>query len=255
MAGSHEAMELAEKAAHAAHGGGHGGDRLGMWIGVTMAMLGVLLALCSAFVGSERTQLLSKMIEEEHAHAKYQAQDVKHRMAFLTLSQAHALAFGGEAGKVNKADVLVMANTVDRYLEESALAKAATNSYQTVVRLHMEAQEGYEHGLLAAEIGIVVASVALMLRMRSVWLVAVAMGVLSAALAASTHTRSGREMQESLDKIAKATKTYDDKRLANKTTEQEKRTVEESRAWASAAAKDAAMEPGTPAAAPADSKR
>lgn len=239
MAGAHEAMELGEKAAHAAHGGG---DKLGMWIGVSMAILGVLLAVCSAFVGSERTQLLSKMIEEEHAHAKYQAQDVKHRMAFLTLSQAHALAFGSDPGKVNKADVLVMANTVDRYLEESVLAKEATQSYQKVVHLHMEAQEGYEHGLLAAEIGIVIASIALMLRRRSVWLVAVAMGILSTGLAATTYLHSGKEMRESLDKIAEATKRYDEKRVAGKTTEQEKKTVAESRAWASASAAPAARE-------------
>lgn len=47
--------------AHSAHGG-HGGpgnhgksEKLGTFIGVTMAILGVLLAVCSALVGSERT--------------------------------------------------------------------------------------------------------------------------------------------------------------------------------------------------------
>jgi hypothetical protein len=48
---AHAALEHSEHIAHA----GLGGDRLGTYIGVTMAILGVLLAFSSAMVGSERT--------------------------------------------------------------------------------------------------------------------------------------------------------------------------------------------------------
>ena len=58
MPGAHEKLEHAE---HASHGGGHGGGN--KIFGVTMALLGVLIALSGAMVGSERNELTRAMIE------------------------------------------------------------------------------------------------------------------------------------------------------------------------------------------------
>ena len=50
----HEVNEFVEHMEHAAHASheGHGGSKnLGKYIGITMALLGVMLALCAALVG------------------------------------------------------------------------------------------------------------------------------------------------------------------------------------------------------------
>ena len=233
------ALEHAEHISHSSHGG-HGAagdhakaDRLGTYIGVTMAILGVLLAVCSALVGSERTVLVQKLVEQQNAHAKYQAQDVKHRMSFLALSQVHALAFATAQPTAKKEDVLSMVRSVERYLGESVAAKEWTTSYDTVIKVHMEAQEEFEHGLLLAEIGIVIASIALLMKRRSVWLFAVVLGGVCIFILVRTLLHVGHEVKESERAIAETKTKYEQMRSGNKSTEEENKMVRSMLDWAS----------------------
>lgn len=242
MSAAH-ALEHSEHIAHAGHG-----DRLGVYIGVTMAILGVVLAFCSAMVGSERTLLVQKLVEQQNAHAKYQAQDVKHRMSFLALTQVQATTFGGGNNNVSKEGVLSMARTVERYLAESVLAKEWTVSYDGVVKAHMEAQEEYEHALLAAEIGIVIASVALMIKRREAWYISVALGLAAVVIAGQTMVHVKHEVKESEHLIAAAETKYETTRKANKTTKIEDEFLTGVFTWAGG-------KPAAPAqAAPAEKK-
>jgi hypothetical protein len=155
---------------HGEHGGGHGGQghdeqgKLGTYIGITMAVLGVVLAFCAARVGAERTDLIKALVEQQHAHAKYQAQDVKHRMAILNLRQTQGAIPSAENTKVldadlhkieadpgssaatttaaarvlgrlftaeitpSKADTAKLADTAERYLDEAKVANAWVES-------------------------------------------------------------------------------------------------------------------------------
>jgi hypothetical protein len=74
-------MSLTEHREHAAHAGhghdhksqSHGDNPLPKRIGITMAMVGALLALCSAIVGGARNELISSIvgrIESRHAPVK-----------------------------------------------------------------------------------------------------------------------------------------------------------------------------------------
>ncbi len=63
------AREHSEHIAHAGHGD-HGTDsKLSTHVGITMAILGVVLALCAAKVGAERTELVHSLVEQQNAHA------------------------------------------------------------------------------------------------------------------------------------------------------------------------------------------
>src|SRR4051812_24778732 len=69
--------------AHGEHAaGGHGGGHasLGRNIGMTMAVLGVLLAFSSAMVGGQRTEFVGVMIEHTNATGQFQAVATKHRV-------------------------------------------------------------------------------------------------------------------------------------------------------------------------------
>ena len=46
----------------------HGPGKL---IGLTMALIGVLIAFCAALVGAERNELTRTMIEQTQAHSDY----------------------------------------------------------------------------------------------------------------------------------------------------------------------------------------
>jgi hypothetical protein len=236
---AHQALEHSE---HIAHAGGHGGHgdhgaeqgHLGLYIGITMAILGVLLAFCAAKVGAERTELVQTLVEQQNAHAKYQAQDVKHRVAFLQLQAVHATIAGG--ANPDKKDLAFMADTVDRYLKESAVAKEWVESYEPAIKAHVHGQEHYELGQLLAEIGIVVASVALLLKRKVAWFGALALGLGAVGVTAWTYFGTGSQVHHIEHDIEEKAKIYRDMRNADKTTAQENDLLAEVRKWAGAPA-------------------
>src|SRR4051794_13121009 len=89
---AHATLEHAE---HAAHAGGHehshkeSGNNSKVF-GITMALIGVLIALCSAMVGSERNELTKTMIKQTQAHADFTAASTKFRLIMLELGKQRA---------------------------------------------------------------------------------------------------------------------------------------------------------------------
>jgi hypothetical protein len=239
---AHQAMEHSEHIQHAdhehehEHGDAHGKEaaknRLGTYVGITMAILGVMLAFCSAKVGGERTELTQTLVEQSNAQAQYHAQDVKHRVAFIALQQVHATAFGAGGIQPNRADVLTMATTVERYLEESRLAEEWSESYDPAVEMHVEASERYEWAQLFAEIGIVVASVALLIKRRSAWFLSLILGACAVATVARTYAHGRSVIVPAAARIHHLDHDYHAARVRDRTTAQETALVEGIREWA-----------------------
>jgi hypothetical protein len=233
-----EAHEVAEHIEHAAHGAhpGDPGKRLNMYIGITMAIIGVLLALAAAKVGGERTELVAAMVDQQNAHAKYQGQDIKHRIAVLDLQQEHALLKSTEASALVKSDLVAMAKTVRRYLRESELAREWVETYDPVIKSHIEAGEHYELGQLLAEIGIVIASISLLLHRKAIWILAMAFGAGAALTLALTYSHTHNVVVALEQKIENARSDYHVARQADKTTAQEEELVADVLKWAGAPA-------------------
>lgn len=253
MANAHEIAEKIEHAAHAQHGGhaSHDGG-VGRLAGITMAILGVMLALCAAMVGGERTALIATMVDQSNTYGKYQAQRMKFRMTMTELGTLHALspshkdlaafedtlakteagsnakagddATVGAIGKSTAALVAILQprtsdiertmKAAKRYNEQLEAAEKWAESYDEAVEAHFEASEHYEWGQLAAEIGIVVASVALLLSNRKAWYVSVAMGVLGAAALGSTYVTTRSHVRHAEEEIAQTKAKYGELRHA-----------------------------------------
>jgi len=223
------APEVLEHAEHAAHAGGHGHEghddksKFPMVVGITMATLGVLLAFAAAKVGGERTELISMLVEQQHAHAKYQAQDIKHRTAMLSLEQMHALVDLKPRGE----DMLKLARTCERYLGEAEAAKEWVESFDPAIKAHAVGQEDYELAQLAAEIGIVIASIALLLRRKLPWFIALALGIAAVGIVAVTYVSTGKSVHSAEAKIEEAGKAYRELRTAGKTNAIDEALVKE----------------------------
>src|SRR5215472_12278962 len=86
MSGAHENLEHAEHATHGAHHGARQSKRFG----VTMALMGVLIAFSAAMVGSERNELTRVMIEQTQAHSDYTGASTKFRLIMIELEKQHA---------------------------------------------------------------------------------------------------------------------------------------------------------------------
>lgn len=280
-------LEHAEHIAHAGHGHGdghepQGGNMLGTYIGITMAVLGVLLAFCAAKVGAERTELIQALVEQQHAHAKYQAQDIKHRVAVNNLRQIHSQIPAAEIGErldqdlkkvddeaaaqaasapkgaegaaapagaitkaaravgrsvtagqtPNREDAALLADTVDRYYHEAQAASAWVESFNPAIHAHVEAQERYELAQLLAEIGIVIASVALLVKRRIAWFAALGLGIASISYIGTTYAHTGHAVHAAEAKIEETGKEYRELRNHGKTTDSDQALVEEVRKWA-----------------------
>jgi hypothetical protein len=250
-----EMEELAEKieeAAHEGHGHGHekhgekpGKPGIAKYIGLTMAVLGVLLAVCSAMVGGSRTDLIATMVEQTATSNQYQSIAMKYRTLMAQLQQLHALlpsdphefaaadnqivtlensatADGAPSIKVVRleadkilntvtptgSDVLRFVSLVRDYDKEREVAKKWTESYEDEIHAYSEATEHYEWGQLCAEFGIVLASIALLLNSRLSWTGSMIMGAASASIVLWAYTSSHAELVKAGSEITEAKKVY-----------------------------------------------
>jgi hypothetical protein len=224
-------MSLKEVGEHITHAGHDPHSNFGTHVGITMAVFGVLLAFCAAHAGGESTDLVKTLIAQSNAHAQYHAQDVKHRVAFLALEQLHATALGAGESTVNRDDVLSMAQTVKRYLDESLLAKNWSEAFNPAIEAHVQAQKDYELAQLAAEVAIVLASVALLIRKRVAWLAALLLGVVSVALLVKTDRQTKQIIEHAEERIAETQSVYQEARTHNKTTDSEEKLMASILAW------------------------
>ena len=243
-----EATEMLEHMEHAGHGGGHGehGKGPGRIIGITMAVLGVMLALCAALVGSQRTDLIKTMVEQSNKWGVYQSESMKFRVMEADAEILHALtpsktevakfedALKGvrsRSGKADDEDTAEVKDTIDvatreladilspdkededhfgklrnAYRRDMAEAKEDAEAYDLAIEAHEQAAEWYERAQLCAEIGIVIASIALFLANRKAWTVSIVMGVAGAIIIVMTFARTNTALAAAEKKIEDASK-------------------------------------------------
>lgn len=256
MAAPTELLEKMEHAGHAAHGhgdghghggGGHGAST-GKLIGITMAILGVMLAFCAAMVGDARTDLVATMVDQSNTWNKYQAQRLKHRLMLTQLATLHALSpsrselgefekqlsgVRADTGKKDSDDAaeiksaielatksLVSIITPDRddlgelvakskqYEKELEAAQEWAESYDEAIEAHAQAGERYDWAQLSAEIGIVVASIALLLSSRKAWAASALFGAACAGLIAFTFVTTRGHIHHAEEEIARTKSAY-----------------------------------------------
>jgi hypothetical protein len=250
MSGATELLEQMEHAGHAGHGGhGHGGGHEGgpgKAIGITMALLGVMLAFCAAMVGSERTELISTMVEQANKWGIYQSETTKYRVISGDLEILSALVPSQQeeakldetlrskrsaSGKADDEDTAEMKDLVASSIDDLAdlltpdqndikhfqklqrvyendvkEAKEDAEAYELSVKAHQRAAELYERAQLSAEIGIVIASVALLLASRRVWYIALVCGAVGASTIAYTAVTTHQLSAQAEDAITEAAK-------------------------------------------------
>jgi hypothetical protein len=114
--------------------------------------------------------------------------------------------------------MVALARTVQRYYSESQAAVEWDIAYTPAIQAHVEGQEYYEWGMLCAEIGIVIASISLLLRKRVFLYLAIALGVASVAVLIFTYSKTEPVVRAIEERTAEAAKVYGTMRAADKTT-------------------------------------
>jgi hypothetical protein len=229
------------------HADGHDASGPGRAIGITMAVLGVMLALCAAMVGTQRTLLIKTMVDQSDKLGLYQSEAMKFRTMQADYEILHALtpskaevrkfetalsAVHGRAGKADSEDTAELKETIDvatreladilspdrededrmraiakRYQRDMAEAREDAEAYEAAVEAHHEAAEHYEHAQLCVELGIVIASIALLLGNRIAWGFAILAGLAGAGMIGTTYVSTSRAMAQAEAHIALAAKS------------------------------------------------
>ena len=211
-----------------------------------MAVLGVMLAMCAALVGSQRTSLIKTMVEQSNEWGIYQSESMKFRVIeadgellhAITPSQGEAAKFAralkdvhGRAGAADSEDTAEIKTMVDvatrevadvltpdkededhlaavrhAYERQRAEAREDAEARDGAIRAHKEAADGYGNAQLCAEVGIVVASIALLVGSRRLWGVSLVLGAAGAVFIGMTFVQTGRELAAAEKKIDDAAK-------------------------------------------------
>ena len=229
-----EAYEALEHAEHAAHAGGHDHDHAdnksrgpGKLIGLTMALIGVLIAFCAALVGGERNELTRTMIEQTQAHSDYSSASTKFRLIMLDLEkQRGAPAVASSEGGEDRPVLRRLLRLYDDYSKERKYSKEWSDSYSPLVQAHFEGAEGYEHAQLIAEIGIVLASLGVLLASRTAWVLSLILAAVCVAQLGRTALHTRHEVVEAAEHVQHGEETYQDLRKAHSAANEDEKTVE-----------------------------
>ena len=229
-----EALDALEHAEHAAHAGGHGHASPdgkphaapGKLIGLTMALIGVLIAFCAALVGGERNELTRTMIEQTQAHSDYSSASTKFRLIMLELEKQRGASAANLANTADQTLLRRFLRLYADYSKERQYSKEWTDSYGPLVQAHFEGAEGYEHAQLIAEIGIVLASLGVLLGSRSSWLLSIVLAVACVVQLARTHLHTRHEVIEATERIHHGEEAYQELRKAHVGANEDEHTVE-----------------------------
>jgi hypothetical protein len=212
-----EKLERAESAAHVSS----------KHIGVTIALIGVLIAFCAAMVSSEQNELTRTMTEQTQANSDFSGASTKFRIVMDELEKLRSQSSpestdGGRLPGLRR----FLQLSLD-YSRERDFAKTWVDTYQPAIEAHFDAAEGYEKAQLVAELALIVASLAILLSNRSAWVLSILLGVICIVMLTSTFLKTRRGVSRALGNIRQAENTYQQLRKAHLAVNQDEQTLEE----------------------------
>ena len=215
-----------------------------------MALIGVLIAFCSAMVGSERNELTRSMIEQTQAHADFTAASTKFRLIMIEIEKQRARLSTQRdpAGGFSPVERFIALS--QDYSKERSLSKNWADSYKPVVDAHFDAAEHYERAQVIAEIGIVLASLAVLLASRPPWMLSVLLSVICVFLLGRTYFHTAHVVDAAMVKVHHAEEAYEDLRKAHTGANEDEKAISridpDGSIRATIAARAKEREPGAP---------
>lgn len=217
MSSLQEKLERAERAAHISS----------KHIGITIALIGALIAFCAAMVTSEQNKLTRTMTEQTQANSDFSGASTKFRIVMNELEKLHIQSSPESTGAGPELRRFFRLSL--DYRRERDFAKTWVDTYQPAIASHFDAADGYEKAQLVAEIALVVASLAILLSNRPAWVLSILIAVLCLGVLASTFLKTRRSVSHANGNIRQAENAYQQLRKAHLAAnqDQDERTLEE----------------------------
>jgi uncharacterized protein DUF4337 len=195
-------------------------------VGLTIALIGVLIAFCAAMVSSEQNELTRTMTEQTQANSDYSGASTKFRIVMVELEKLrNESPLGGrDAGTLPELKRFLRLSL--DYSRERDFAKAWVDTYQPAVKAHFDAAQGHDNAQLFAEIGIVVASLAILLSNRLAWIRSILLAVICIGMLTLTFLKTRRSVSHAVADIRQAENAYQQLRKAHLAANGDERTLE-----------------------------
>jgi hypothetical protein len=190
MAGPHENLEHAEHAQHAAHGGGENNKKIALIISV----LALCLAFSETFGKSAQTAALNAQIEASNLWNFFQAKNIRRTATIVAMESARIEAATAEGPRKAALEDQIKKwdDTQKRYQSEPEAAGGKGEGTRELSRRALETQKdrdlqlnkyhNFEFASAAFQIGIVLASAAVITSMMGLAYAAIGVGLLGMAL-------------------------------------------------------------------------
>jgi len=196
-------------------------------IGLTIALIGVLIAFCAAMVGSEQNRLTRTMTEQTQANSDYSGASIKLRVVMDDLENLRIRSLPESMAAKPLPDLKRFLRLYVDYRRERDFAKKLADTYQPAIEAHFDAAEGYHNAQLFAGIGIVVASLAVLLSNWTAWVLSILLAVISVGLITSTFLKTRHTVSNAVENIRQAENVYQELRKAHLAANGDERILEE----------------------------
>jgi len=224
-----EAMDHSEHIHHAGHESES--HKFSKFMGVTIAIIGVLIAINGNLESNQKDDFIRTMIDQSRIHSSYAGYSVKYRMIMLEMEKARmAVSSTSDGGIVDSKKLPLELNRLvglySYYSKERKLARDWSESYDALINAHFDAASGYDKAGLLAEVGIVLASLGILFSSRVAWFASIALAALCICQASLTWVHSKGTIGSATVVLNKAEAAFNDLRKDHLESHEDEMTVE-----------------------------
>ena len=224
-----EAMDRSEHIHHAVHESAD--HRFSKFMGVTIAIIGVLIAINGNLESNQKDDFIRTMIDQSRVHSSYAGYSVKYRMIMLEMEKARmALSPASDGSMMDSKKLPLELNRLvglySYYSKERKLAREWSESYDALINAHFDAASGYDKAGLLAEVGIVLASLGILFSSRIAWFASIVLAVLCIGQASLTWVHSAGTIGSATIVLNKAEAAFTDLRKDHLESHEDEMTVD-----------------------------
>lgn len=224
-----ESMDHSEHIHHEGHDSGS--HQFSKFMGVTIAIIGVLIALCGDLESVQKDDFIRTMIDQSRVHSNYAGYSVKYRMIMMEMEKARVVvSTPSERGIADSKKLPIELNRLlglySYYSKERKLALEWSDSFDAVINAHFDAATGYAKAVLLAEVGIVLASLGILFTSRIAWLASIAIAVLCISQASLTWVQLTKNIHSATAGVAQAESNFKDLRKDHLESHEDEMTVD-----------------------------
>lgn len=162
-------------------------DRFEMTVALTIAVIAVILSWISNFGDDAKTNAIIKTNEATNKWGHFQSKSIKEKLIATTLDVAATRAETGASPGQQSTLEVELRKEIERYRTEKTDVQQEAEKLQKEAELNMRINDRCGKGALMLQVAIVISSVAILARAKSLWIASILLAAIGSAIGISSH--------------------------------------------------------------------